>query len=495
MFQGQDLIDNAKRTMDTVNQGDFPAAMEHVSKLMSASQSPNTSAKDVSRIILKDLGLTNKVLKITNSAYYSIRSGSSRKISTVTGAVVLLGFKVVCDIAAGVCLFDYLSTKTNNIKGLKRMVALSFTSASFARELSRAINYPDEEEAYLCGLFYDLGRLVAAFMLSEEYGRLQKEVEKGSPEAQAAKAHLGMTVRELGMSVAKVWNFPEKIQKSMEAMPEKTDGKPSETDILRALASMGHLVSRAALSGPEADKELSRIISLYGKFLPINEDIIGEVKDEAERRAAELMAPLGIDISVLKDGAEADRPKPADAEAQDQEMDDSERRKECILNASVEITESIIKGCDLDSTFMIIIESMQNGLGLEHAFLSIVDPGRTIIKARYGVGALIDESISKLVLPLKDSSGIIASCVAWGKDMTVSADSSVLPQGDEMVLKVLDASSIAAFPIIVDNRSIGCFVVSKKGKAMDAATIRQAGKLRDYAVLAIESSRSRRPKK
>lgn len=491
---GKVVQDKSKRIMDTVNQGDFPAAMEHVSKLMAAALSSNSSARDVSKIILKDLGLTNKVLKIANSAYYSMRSQGVRQISTITGAVVLLGFKVVRDIAASVSLFDYLAKKTNNIKELKRMVALSFTGASFAKELSRAINYPDEEEAYLCGLFHDLGRMIAAFMLPDVYAKIQKDMQNGISETQATKTHMGMTVRDLGISVAKVWNFSDKITKSMEAMPEKQEGgRPSDTDILRAVASMGHLISQAAYSGKNTEEEISRMLAVYGKILPINESIIDEAMEEAGRRASELMAPLGIDMSVLKPKAEGEEsvlieePEPTES----QMLDESERQKECILNASVEITESIVRGCDLDSIFMIIMESMQHGLGYNHVLLAIVDPARTMVKARYGIGEGIEDLVGKLILPLKDSSGIMASSIAWGKDMTVTDKDMKLPEADKKVLASFNACAMAALPILVDGRAIGNFLVAKQQAVIDAATMRQTGRLRDYAVLAIESTRSR----
>lgn len=488
--------ETAKRILDEVNQGDFPAAMEHVSKLMSAAQSSSSSAKDVSRIVLRDLGLTNKVLKIANSAYYSMRSTGVRKISTITGAVVLLGFKVVRDIAASVSLFDYFCKKSGNLKELKRMVALSFTGAIFARELSRAINFPDEEEAYLCGLFHDLGRMIAAFMLPDVYKKIQEEVEKGISETQAAKAHLGMSLKELGISVSRTWNFSDRICKSMEPMPEKTDGPAADVDILRAVASMGHLISQAAYSGKNSDEEISRILSLYGKILPINEDIIADAREEAERRALELMAPLGIDASVWKAGDVSEQqPVPETRIDQgDQNADELERRKESILNASVEITESIVKGCDLDSIFMIIMESMEHGLGFSHVLFALVNPSRTVIKARYGIGPDIEAHVGKLSLPLKDTSGIIASSVAWGKDMTIIKEDPKLPEGDNLLINCFNASAIGALPIIVDDRAIGNFIVARQNGALDAASIRQAGRLRDYAVLAIESMRNRKKK-
>jgi HD-like signal output (HDOD) protein len=487
--------DKAKRIMDIVNRGDFPAVMEHVSKLIAAAQSSNSSAKDLSRIILKDLGLTNKVLKVANSAYYGLRFRGIRKISTVTGAVILLGFEAVRDITATITLFDYFSKKATDIRELKRMVALSFTGATFARELSRAINYSGEEEAYLCGLFHDFGRMIAAFMLPDEYRKIKKEIENGSSENKAAKAILGMSLRELGIAVAKMWSFSEKICKSMEGMPSATDGPPTESDTLRALAFMGHLISEAVYSGKNFEEEIGRIVSIYGKVLPINEDLIADVKEEAERRAMELMSPLGLDISVLKPRGGEYQPETAQPSDIQDEIDDLERRKECILNASLEITQSIVKECDLDSIYMIIMESMQHGLAFDHVILALVDPARTIIKARYGIGEEVENIIGKLVLPLRESSGIVASSVAWGKDMIVGPGDPNLSEGDKMILSDIKALSMAALPIMIDNQAIGNFVISKKNSRIDADSLRQAGKLRDYASLAIEATRNRMPKK
>ncbi len=492
----KDSQEKAKRITNAVNRGDFPAAMEHVSKLMAASQSSHSSAKDLSKTILKDLGLTNRVLKIANSAYYGLRSQGVRQISTITGAVVLLGFEAVRDIATSISLFDYFSKKASDLRELKRMVALSLTGATFAAGLARAINYPAEEEAYLCGLFHNFGHMVAAFMLPDEYGKIKKEVENGSSESKAAKAILGVTIRELGISVAKMWNFSEKICKSMEIPSHGTEGPPTDTDILRILASMGHYISEAAYLEKDSGEEISRLVSIYSKTLPINEDMILEVKEEAKTRAAELMAPLGIDISSLKKTEEAHKTHTQHLTSDVRsEIDDLEKRKECILNASLEITQSIVKKCDLDSIYLIIMESMQHGLAFDHVLLALVNPARTTIRARYGLGEDIQNTISNLALPLRESSGIVASSVAWGKDMVASLEDANLSEGDRTILSLLQCSSIAALPIMVDNNAIGNFILSNKSGSIDADSIRQAGKLRDYATLAIEATRSRLPKK
>ncbi|HNT35524.1 MAG TPA: HDOD domain-containing protein, partial [bacterium] len=77
-----------------------------VSELFEQLRSPRTSADDINRIIVKDQSLTSKVLRVANSAFY----GFPRKISSVTHAVVILGFETVRNLALTISVFSTFSS-------------------------------------------------------------------------------------------------------------------------------------------------------------------------------------------------------------------------------------------------------------------------------------------------------------------------------------------------------------------------------------------------
>ena len=88
------------------HKSDFPALSESVSAINKIANSETESITKLSSTILKDFALTNKILRLVNSAYFRPAGGGS--ISTVSRAVIVLGFEAVRNIAAGEELFyDY----------------------------------------------------------------------------------------------------------------------------------------------------------------------------------------------------------------------------------------------------------------------------------------------------------------------------------------------------------------------------------------------------
>src|SRR6185369_3960594 len=94
---------------------DLPPLPAVVTRIMQTINNPTTSAEELSRLISLDQGLSSKMLRIVNSAYY----GFPKRISTITHAVVILGFNTVRNLVLGVSAFGMLSRK-NGSGGLNR---------------------------------------------------------------------------------------------------------------------------------------------------------------------------------------------------------------------------------------------------------------------------------------------------------------------------------------------------------------------------------------
>src|SRR5437764_5120821 len=94
---------------------DLPPLPAVVTRIMQTINSPTTSADELSRLISLDQGLSSKILRIVNSAYY----GFPKRISTITHAVVILGFNTVRNLVLGVSAFGMLPQKAS-ASGLNR---------------------------------------------------------------------------------------------------------------------------------------------------------------------------------------------------------------------------------------------------------------------------------------------------------------------------------------------------------------------------------------
>src|SRR5215813_13969777 len=86
---------------------DLPPLPAVVVRIMETVNNPDTSAEEINRLIAMDQGLTSKVLRIVNSAYY----GFPKRISTISHAVMILGYNTVRNLVLGVSAFGLLGQK------------------------------------------------------------------------------------------------------------------------------------------------------------------------------------------------------------------------------------------------------------------------------------------------------------------------------------------------------------------------------------------------
>src|SRR5579871_495325 len=138
---------------------DLPPLPAVVTRIMETVNNPDTSAEDLNRLISMDQGLSSKVLRIVNSSYY----GFPKRISTITHAVVILGFNTVRNLVLGVSAFGLLSQKSmpyglNRAKFWEHSVAAAVGASILAKQrLPKVRNAP--EEGFIGGMLHDIGAL------------------------------------------------------------------------------------------------------------------------------------------------------------------------------------------------------------------------------------------------------------------------------------------------------------------------------------------------
>ena len=114
----------------------------------STNDRSDSSANMLANKILRNYSLSTKLLRLVNSPVYGQYGG---RISTVSRAVVILGFKEVRMAAMGLMLFDHLQND-NQSKMIKEASLNSMMSGSIARELGEKLNIEDTEESYICSI-------------------------------------------------------------------------------------------------------------------------------------------------------------------------------------------------------------------------------------------------------------------------------------------------------------------------------------------------------
>jgi HD-like signal output (HDOD) protein len=188
---------------------DLPPLPVVVTKIMETLNNPNTSAEDLNRLIAMDQGLASKVLRIVNSAYY----GFPKRISTITQAVVILGFNTVRNLVLGVSAFGLLGQKSmpyglNREKFWEHSLCTAVSGGIIARRrLPKVRTAP--EEAFIGGLLHDIGALFLDSYFPVQYAVAMAFAAREKKTAREAEGMvLGIDHVAVGRRIAEHWNFP-----------------------------------------------------------------------------------------------------------------------------------------------------------------------------------------------------------------------------------------------------------------------------------------------
>ncbi len=186
----------------------LPASLRRLCEL---AEDLNSDIMEMVAVISQDQALTTRLLRVTNSAFY----GLSRQVKTVRQAVVVLGFREVRNLAIGVALTG-LKLGTGPDSPLDRSLfwrhslAVGCTARMF--ELHPLSSQSQADEAFIAGLTHDVGKLIFAEYMPEEYRHILK-----SAKADLGTLHLletesfGMNHADLGARLAEHWKLPDSL--------------------------------------------------------------------------------------------------------------------------------------------------------------------------------------------------------------------------------------------------------------------------------------------
>ena len=196
---------------------DFPAMSDSVVRIRKVANSENESLNSLSSEILKDVALTNKLLRLVNTAHYSNAGGGS--ITTVSRAVALVGFSGIRNLAMSLVLLEHMHDKAHADQ-LKEEFLRALMAGTLASELGSHLN--DGEEAFIAAMFQNLGRLLTEYYFAEEARQIRGMVVGGEREGrgkvgeeEASIRVLGLSFEELGLGIAKSWGLPDTLKRCM----------------------------------------------------------------------------------------------------------------------------------------------------------------------------------------------------------------------------------------------------------------------------------------
>jgi putative nucleotidyltransferase with HDIG domain len=286
-------MESVQSLVDTV--GELPTLPDVVAKVNGLVQDPATSAADINGVISVDVSLSARILKIVNSPYY----GFHRRITTITYAVVILGFNAVRNLALSAFVFDVFRRSGRSPLDLPRFwqhsigsaVAAAATGRLVARQTGREVDPKIGEDAFMCGLLHDIGKVLMSQYLKDDLAKVMAEVERADCLFLEAEAEtLPYTHAGAGAALLEHWELPEAICAAVRAHHAPAEGEvPGRERLLAAITHVSDILARALLIGSGGDRRMPKLLDAYRNELGLSWDEVGSLMDQVQaemKRAA-----------------------------------------------------------------------------------------------------------------------------------------------------------------------------------------------------------------
>ena len=182
----------------------MPAFPKSVQRILELTRDVNCTAKDLVQVIDKDPVVTVKILRVVNSAYYSL----PKQITSINHALVYLGFNTIKNLALSIAAIGMLPK--DNAAGFdgQQYLLHSLATASIAKKLASRVDDADPMDCFIAGLLHDFGKVVFAQFMPTDF-RLALDISRDTQTslAMALRRVIGADNAGGGAMLVEKWRF------------------------------------------------------------------------------------------------------------------------------------------------------------------------------------------------------------------------------------------------------------------------------------------------
>ena len=434
------------------HKSDFPALSDSVARIQRVANSENESLASLSSEILKDVALTNKLLRLVNTAHFSHAGGS---ISTVSRAVALIGFAGIRNMAMSLVLLEHMHDKAH-ANQLKEEFLRALMAGMLASELGAGARA--SEEGFLGAMFQNLGRLLTEYYFPDEARQVrglvagsERAESVGVGEEAAAVSVLGLSFEALGLGVAKSWGLPPSLQSCM----RKPAGEPparelnDATEKLRWLSLAANQITDALLrSEPaQAKARVTEVAKRHARALGMSVAEIDAAAEAAQRKLVQMAQAMNLQVpaqsparrlfaspatpdvqaSVAKNEPDSLTPHSLQATVTvrvQAPRSALENASEVLAAGIQDITNTMVENFKLNDVLRMILETMYRALGFRRVIFCLRDAKTETLTGRFGLGDGAEAVARSFKVPLKAGADLFTAVCVKGAD-TLIADATV----------------------------------------------------------------------
>ncbi len=267
-------------------------------KLLELCSDDLANFTDFARVIQSDPGLSSRLIRMSNSAYYGLRN----KVTSIDRAISALGLNHVKSICLGFHLVTALNTNRPDGFDISKYWQQSVLRGALARQIADIYHPACRDEAFLTGLLQDCGIPLLAQALGEKYGVAYNSKNSHAAFYQMEKQLFDCDHIAIVRIITDAWQMPELLTLPIIHHHHRGNPKPA-SDKLECLQQIAYFVATLPLNNPEyfCDEDYNLpeyALETFGVCREQLQIILLKAKSEFDNIAGIFSNVLGGDVNI-----------------------------------------------------------------------------------------------------------------------------------------------------------------------------------------------------
>jgi HD-like signal output (HDOD) protein/signal transduction histidine kinase len=396
--------------------------------------------RDLSKVINKDPSISERLLRLVNSAYYSLK----QKITSIDQALLLLGMDAVKNIAISSSVYQVFHRPSRKSAfNIKLFWWHSLNCATIARRLATRLQYPSPDEAFLAGLMHDIGKILLWNNFEQQYEGILKASGYRTALLLQSEQELGVGHAEAGAWLIRRWDLHT-------FLPDAILYHHDQPDRIIHASPLVQIVYVANRLCPVATEEREEGIAVGQRILGLGRQELEETIGQVEEEVRGIAQSMDIGITSPQEepqglGAE-DRKKYEELAGWVRDISLLQSFSEAYLGAEdgKGILKTIQQGMQLLFDVSSLLYFQYQGDGLRGVSLGNEDQ---------------EDAVQDLVIPFREETSLLVKALLEHRILDTLDNKAVLSILDEQLVRFLGGQGMVCLPMWVGEDRLGVLII------------------------------------
>jgi HD-like signal output (HDOD) protein len=258
-------------------------------RINDAIGNPRMSMGEIGRVISEDAGLSARLLRIVNSAFYGFPS----RVETITRAVTIVGTQQLRALALATSVMNMFKGIPHHLVNMESFWKHSVACGLAARSLASYRREPNPELFFSAGILHDIGRLILYIKVPD---LAKKTLERAKAEEmllfEMERDVIGFDHGAMGRALVQCWKLPPSLEEvvAFHNSPANATRYPVET----AIVHIADIIAHVMMLGTTGERFVPPLYNVAWELLGLQEGVLAPVIDQVAHQfeeTVELMFP------------------------------------------------------------------------------------------------------------------------------------------------------------------------------------------------------------